>query len=62
MVRCAQSGVYVPILSVHDEMIAEADEGTGSVHEFEALMAKTPDWADGCPVSAEGWSGKRYRK
>jgi DNA polymerase bacteriophage-type len=62
MVRAEETGVYEPILSVHDEMLAEADEGAGSVHEFNQLMAKTPRWADGCPVAAEGWSGRRYRK
>jgi DNA polymerase len=62
MLRCEQSGVYVPILSVHDELIAEADPAEGDVKEFEALMALCPDWAEGCPVEAEGWSGIRYRK
>lgn len=62
MMRMYEGGVYFPILSVHDEAIAEADEGTGDVHEFEELMATTPDWAEGCPVKAEGWSGKRYKK
>lgn len=62
VLRCEQSETYVPILSVHDEIIAEAVEGTGDVHEFEALMATNPAWADGCPVSAEGWTGFRYHK
>ncbi len=62
MLRCEESGVYVPILSVHDEMIAEAAIGDGDVHEFEQLMAALPEWAPGCPVTAEGWRGLRYRK
>lgn len=62
MLRCQQHGVYDVILSVHDELIAEADEGKGSVEEFEALMAQTESWAEGCPVAAEGWTGYRYRK
>lgn len=62
MLRCEASGTYSPILSVHDELIAEADEGTGDVHEFEQLMAECPPWGRGIPVTAEGWSGGRYRK
>lgn len=62
MVAADESGVYDVILSVHDELIAEVDEGLGTVEEFEELMARTPRWADGCPVKAEGWRGKRYRK
>lgn len=62
MLRCAASNIYDPVLSVHDELIAEADLGKGDVKEFEDLMAALPDWAEGCPVAAEGWRGLRYRK
>jgi DNA polymerase len=62
MLVCEKSGIYRPVLSVHDELVAEADDGKGDVKEFEALMAKPPDWAPTCPIAAEGWSGKRYRK
>jgi DNA polymerase len=62
MLRCHEGDTYDVILSVHDELIAEADEGKGDTKEFEHLMATTPAWADGCPVAAEGWSGYRYRK
>jgi DNA polymerase len=61
MVRCYHSGIYEVILSVHDELIAEGDEGH-PVHEFEQLMSRTSSWAAGLPVAAEGWSGFRYRK
>ena len=60
--RCEASGTYVPILSVHDEVIAEAAEGAGSVKEFEGLLTVLPTWAKGCPVGAEGWAGPRYKK
>jgi DNA polymerase len=62
LLQCARSGLYVPILTVHDELIAEAKRHTGNVHEFERLMASVPGWAVGCPVVAEGWTGLRYRK
>jgi hypothetical protein len=50
------------LLSIHDEVIAEAPIGTCSVKEFEALMSEVPAWAPGMPISAEGWVGKRLRK
>ena len=62
MLRCHDEGIYDVILSVHDELIAECDEDKGSVEDFEATMAHVPDWAEGCPVAAEGWSGYRYKK
>lgn len=62
MLRAEKTGIYAIILSVHDELIAEAHPSWGSVKEFERLMSRTPPWAKGCPVEAEGWTGKRYRK
>lgn len=61
MLRLEEHG-YECVLSVHDELVAEVPADFGSVAEFEALMSATPDWAAGCPVAAEGWSGPRYRK
>jgi DNA polymerase len=60
--RADESHIYDIVLSVHDELIAEADLGAGSVEEFTALMSQTPAWAEGCPVEAEGWRDVRYRK
>jgi DNA polymerase len=62
MLRAHEGDTYDVVLSVHDELIAEAVEGEGDVREFEDLMAGLPDWAEGCPVTAEGWSGGRYKK
>jgi DNA polymerase len=39
-----------------------AEKADGDIKAFERLMATVPDWAKGCPVDAEGWTGMRYRK
>jgi len=65
MLRCDKDPLYDMMLSVHDELIAEVDEGKGDVQEFEEMMSALPDWVKPdyeCPVKAEGWRGKRYRK
>jgi DNA polymerase len=53
---------YDILLSVHDELVAEADEGRGSVEEFCSLICALEPWAEGFPLAAEGWRGKRYHK
>jgi len=50
------------LLSIHDEVIAEAAKGTCTREEFEAIMSIVPDWAPGMPITAEGWVGPRLRK
>lgn len=57
-----ESDTYIPITTIHDELLAEADEGTGSVEEFEQLLVTLPPAFDGCPIAAEGGSFQRYRK
>lgn len=54
--------IYVPVLTVHDEILAEVPEGAGGLEEFKAIMAEQPEWADGFPIEAAGWRGKRFRK
>jgi DNA polymerase len=62
LLRIEASGRYKVVLTCHDEVIAESDELTGSVEDFSSLMTTCPQWATGCPVVAEGWKGKRYKK
>lgn len=62
MLRCENTGVYAPAFTVHDEIVAEARLGTGSVSQFVGLLTELPEWADGLPISAEGGCATRYHK
>lgn len=62
LVRCEESKVYVPILTVHDEIIAEGHKDHGNQKEFESLIAQVPTWAPGLPIAVEGFAAARYRK
>jgi DNA polymerase len=46
--------------TIHDELIATS--WLGRLKEFLALVPVTPDWATGCPIAVEGWSGFAYKK
>ena len=58
----AEKKGYPIILSIHDELLAEVEINFGSVEEFISIMCDIPKWAEGCPIKAEGWKGKRYKK
>lgn len=62
MLRAEKSQKYLPVLSVHDELVAECKTGEGDVKEFEGLLTTLPNWARGCPISADGYRTQRYRK
>lgn len=52
---------YRIVAHVHDEVIIECPEDV-SVDTICRLMAKTPPWAEGLQLKAEGYEGKFYRK
>lgn len=51
---------YNLLITVHDELIAEAE--VGDVKEFEQLITDLPEWAKGYPITAEGFQSFRYKK
>jgi DNA polymerase len=62
MWRIDQDDRFKLLLSIHDEVIAEAPIGTATLEEFETIMSEVPSWAPGMPIAAEGWIGPRLRK
>lgn len=53
---------YPIILTIHDEILAEVDEGFGSATEFEMLMSLPEDYLPGLPLATKAWEAPRYEK
>jgi DNA polymerase len=61
MCRLEAAG-YRIVLTVHDEVHCEVDEGFGSIDEFNRIMQIVPSWAAGLPIAADPWKDTRYHK
>lgn len=61
MFRTQEAG-YQILITVHDELLNEKEEGTGSLNEFVALMSTRPEWAEDLPLKVGAWTGKKYKK
>lgn len=61
MLRLHAAG-YEIVLTVHDEIIAEADNDFGNIEEFKRIMCELPTWTEGLPLAASGFEAERYRK
>ena len=53
---------YDPVMTVHDEIVADTRINHGSLDEFNTLMCELPKWATGLPMAVEGYEAERYRK
>ena len=53
---------YIPLMSVHDELLSERLDGKGSIEEFETLMSQSPEWGKGCPIKVKAYTAERYKK
>ena len=60
MVRLEQAG-YEIVFTVHDEIIAEAPEGT-RWQDMAAIMGEPIDWAPGLLLRGDGYSTPFYMK
>jgi DNA polymerase bacteriophage-type len=61
MLRCDERG-YPPILTVHDEIVSEVDEGFGNMEEYSSILCEATEWSAGLPIAAEGFVAKRWGK
>ena len=54
---------YTLIMTVHDDLLCEVDDGFGTPAELQEIMTRKPAWIDGfLPLSAKCWEGKRNAK
>ena len=63
LTRLTDAG-YEPVLTIHDEILAEASDSDSSFG-FESMarvMSEPPVWCPGLPLAAAGFEGRRYRK
>lgn len=62
MLRARTMG-YDTVLSVHDELVAEAPDDEGySAAGLSMAMTMGLEWAPGLPLQAAGFEAYRYRK
>ena len=61
MVRMEKMGLNI-VAHVHDEVIIESPIGEHTVEEVCGIMSQNPEWADGLPLAAAGYSGQWYYK
>ena len=60
MLRLDDAG-YKIVMHIHDEVVIEADEDA-SVEEICAVMGRTPPWAKGLQLRADGYETQFYKK
>lgn len=60
LVNVEQAG-FRTVTHVHDEIVTETTGGL-TVERLSSLMCDLPDWAEGLPVEAAGYTTQRYRK
>ncbi len=52
-------GGHEVVTHIHDETVTV---GMGHEHTIADIMCDLPEWAEGCPITAEGFSSPRFRK
>lgn len=64
LLRLDEDKRFSIVLHVHDEIISEIDERQPPAIEGDYVkhLTAVPDWAEGCPIGAKAWIGKRYQK
>jgi DNA polymerase len=59
----AEAAGFAVVLTVHDEIVSETqDHPAWTARGLAKIMSTNPTWADGLPLAAAGFEGKRYGK
>lgn len=63
MFKCEKNGLPI-VLTVHDEIVCDAEPRNDNAKVLQQIMEDIPDWAKAMqvPVEAETWAADRYRK
>lgn len=63
MFKCEKEGLPI-VLTVHDEIVADAEPRVDNATKLRQIMEDIPQWAKDMmiPVEAETWAADRYRK
>lgn len=61
MMRLSRAGFKIT-MHIHDEAVLEVPRGVSSVEEVCAIMGKTPAWAEGLNLRADGYECEFYKK
>lgn len=61
LIRLEAEG-YDIVFHVHDEVVCEAPTGERTIEEMNGIMAEIPEWAEGLPLGAEGFTTQYYMK
>ena len=58
----AEAEGYPVVLTIHDELLCEVDEGQGSAEGLLRVLRRRKDYLGNCPLDASTWEGPRYVK
>lgn len=53
---------YEVVFHVHDEVVIECPPDRASLDDIVKLMTLPIPWAEGLPLSADGWVGDYFKK
>jgi DNA polymerase len=62
MLNCDAKWPGSVVGTVHDEAILDVPKGTIEPEALVHELCRLPEWAKGCPITAEGFTAVRYRK
>lgn len=53
---------FKPVMTIHDEIVLECDEGWEDFETAKKIYTRKQDWAKDFPLAAEGFEALRFRK